>query len=66
MRKVTFTCDRCGEPATEWVRMYRHDLLHGMRADAHDLQELDLCPACARELGKWSEVRSDGNPSVES
>ena len=51
--KVTFTCDSCGQPASEWVRIFRHELLHAMRRDAHDLKEIDLCPKCAAELDEW-------------
>lgn len=61
MRVTMTTCDRCGESATEWVRVMRHQIAgDGMRRDAHDLVELDLCPACAKELGLWMAVRADG------
>lgn len=50
MRSTEFRCDLCGEPATEWVRAYRHTLLDGMRQGAHDLLEIDLCPACAERV----------------
>ena len=66
MRKVEFTCDRCGEPASEWGRVYEHDLLDGMRAGAHNLREMDLCPRCAAELREWAEVTDDGDKAVES
>lgn len=59
MRTETLTCDRCGENATEWVRVFRHELLDGMRAGAHDLREVDLCPACAHKLFIWLDKRKD-------
>lgn len=60
MRKQACICDRCGEPATTWVRVAEHSYQGQMRCDAHDLIELDLCPACQRELRLWTEVRPDG------
>lgn len=66
MEKRTFTCDRCGEPASAWVRMYEHDLLNGMRRDAHNMYELDLCPKCTEQLRKWMEVTSNGDDALES
>lgn len=56
----TFTCDRCGEPATEWVRYSIHSILDGMRVGAHDINEVDLCPKCSAEFQRWMEVRPDG------
>lgn len=67
MRVTKTTCDRCGESATEWVRIWRHQLASdGLRCDAHDITELDLCPACAGELGLWMEVRPRGGDKVDS
>ena len=61
----TFTCDVCGKPATEWVRIYRHDLMRGMRQGAHDLREWDLCSECSSRLFDWTEVRKDGKQGVD-
>lgn len=68
MMTTTLTCDRCGEPATEWWRMTRHAYLDQMRHDAHDLMEMDLCPRCAEELRAWCDGRKrddDGRVSGE-
>ena len=61
MKEQTCVCDRCGEPATEWVRVTEHAYMEQMRCDAHNLMELDLCSACASELRLWMEERPDGN-----
>lgn len=45
--------------------MYEHDLLDGMRHDAHDMRELDLCAECAGQLRAWLGVRPDGDDVVE-
>lgn len=60
MRKQSLVCDRCGEPATEWVRVTEHAYYNQMRLDAHNLRDLDLCPKCASELGAWMEVKPSG------
>lgn len=54
MKSVDFHCDLCGEPASEWLRVYRHELLDGMRQGAHDMTEIDLCPACAERV--WGVI----------
>ncbi len=59
MREHTCICDRCGEPATEWVRITEHAYSGQMRCDAHDLNELDLCGACVKELHLWMRERPD-------
>ena len=60
MRTEKLTCDRCGEPAFEWVRVTEHAYYDQMRLDAHALSEMDLCPKCAEELAGWMAVRPDG------
>lgn len=52
MRTETFVCDLCGEPATEWWRIQRHQLVDGLRHGAHDMVELDLCPKCAQAMAE--------------
>lgn len=38
----------------------RHVLLDGMRQGAHDMTEIDLCPACAERVwGTLTERRTD-------
>lgn len=59
-KTIDFRCDLCGEPATEYVRVMRHVLLDGMRQGAHDMTEIDLCPACAERVwGTLTERRTD-------
>lgn len=60
MRRESLVCDRCGEPATEWVRVTEHAYYGQMRLDAHDLHDIDLCPKCAGELAAWMGVRPHG------
>ena len=55
MQTVTFACDRCGEPASGWVRITAHAYQGQMRCGAHDLREMDLCPRCAAELRAWCD-----------
>lgn len=59
MTSTTSTCDRCGEPAAEWVRIWCHAYLDQMRHDAHDLMEMDLCPRCAAELRAWCTEKKE-------
>ena len=64
-RSVEFRCDLCGEPATEWARVYRHSLLDGLRQGAHDLVEVDLCPGCAARLRALLEGRGGKDETKE-
>lgn len=51
---MDFRCDLCGEQASEWLRVYRHELLDGTRQGAHDMTEIDLCPTCAEHV--WGVI----------
>ena len=58
MRIVTFTCDLCGQEATERVSAYWHHLPD--RANVYDQMTIDLCPACAERVrGTLDKERED-------
>ena len=66
MKTVSFTCDRCGRNAAEFVRMTKHHLIDAYRHDAHDVVERDLCEECASELDDWLMVsESDAGSEVD-
>lgn len=50
MRVVTITCDRCGEPATDRVRVWWH---LAQANEKYDMDDRDLCRRCADELRGW-------------
>lgn len=47
MRTESYTCDLCGEPATERVSVYWYEL---PVAQTYDLTIRDLCHACAERM----------------
>jgi len=59
MKTTEFRCDLCGEPAGEWWRILRHDLVGARCGAAHDVIEMDLCPACAERVRALMENGDD-------
>ena len=49
---MTYTCDRCGAPATVRRRILNESLTEHI-FDATDVRSVDLCDECSAGLDEW-------------